>query len=484
VTNERSAAPATGADDDPPYPTRWRALAVCLVGNFMVLLDVSVVNVAQHSITLGLGASAGSVQWTLSGYALTYGLFLVPSGRLGDVLGRRRMFLIALVLFAVTSAACGAAPTPLLLVIARLVQGIAGGMITPQVVGLIQQMFRGTERGRAFGMIGAVIGIATALGPVVGGALIAAFGQHDGWRFVFLINVPVALVALPFAIRLIPGAPPGPAVRRRYDPVGVLLLGVAVLLVLLPFVQEQQWPGAAKWLLLPAAVVVGALFVLWERRQDRHDAGPLLDLALFRRRSVSLGIVLITCYFAGFMPLLFVLSLLLQNGEGYSALLTGLASVPFAVGSGISSALSGHWVARWGRQLVVAGLVVVAVGYGGVILVVHLFSGGALGGALILPLLVSGFGSGIVISPNQTVTLTDVPVAQGGATGGLLQTGQRLGTAIGIATVGSAFYGRLAHGGAAAMESAMTVAIAFVLVALVFAGSDVWAQRRTALRAS
>jgi MFS family permease len=191
-------------------PGRWHALTVSLVASFMTLLDTSIVNLALPSIERDLGASATSAQWVVSGYALAFGLALVPAGRLGDALGRRRMFLIALSAFVATSALSGAAPTARLLIAARLLQSVAGGTLLPQGSGLIQELFGGAERGRAFGFLGATVGLATAAGPVIGGLLLAAFAGPDGWRWVFYVNLPISLVALAWP----PGCcrpPPGPA---------------------------------------------------------------------------------------------------------------------------------------------------------------------------------------------------------------------------------------------------------------------------------
>src|SRR3954453_14119477 len=287
---EHASAATTAAPD----PRRWKALAVCLVGGFMVLLDVSIVNVALPSIRTGLSASQSELQWVVSGYALTFGLLLVPAGRIGDVRGRRTMFVVGLALFTLSSLACGLAPGALFLVVARLVQGLAGGLLTPQISALIQQMFRGRERGTAFGLFGTVVGVSTAVGPLLGGALIAAFGAEDGWRWVFFINLPIGLAAMPLAWRLLPR--PDPARRRRhdYDPVGVGLLGGGIVVLLLPLVQERQWQGDAKWLLIPAALLLLAAFVLWEFRYTRRGKEPLVDLALFRLRSWSFGASMIT----------------------------------------------------------------------------------------------------------------------------------------------------------------------------------------------
>jgi EmrB/QacA subfamily drug resistance transporter len=324
---DRGRTPATGAERDDRR--RWRALAVCLVAAFMVLLDVSIVNVALPSIRAELGAGGDRLQWILSGYALAFGLVLVPAGRLGDMRGRRGVFMAGLVLFTAASAAAGLAPDSGWLVAARLVQGIAGGICNPQIAGFIQQLFQGAERGRAFGALGATIGVATAVGPLVGGALITLTGPEHGWRWVFFVNVPVGLAALPLALRLLPPSDRRP--RQRLDPVGVLLLGSGLVSLLLPLVQAQQWHGATRWLLLPLAVALLTGFVVWERR---HPA-PIVDLGLFRLRSFGLGALLALVYFAGFTGIFFIFTLYLQNGVRYSALLAGLAITPFAVGSGI-----------------------------------------------------------------------------------------------------------------------------------------------------
>src|SRR3954449_1884825 len=223
---------ASAATTEQPDPRRWKALAVCLVGGFMVLLDVSIVNVALPSIRDALHASQSELQWVVSGYALTFGLLLVPAGRVGDVRGRRTMFVVALGLFTLASLACGLAPGSLFLVVARLVQGLAGGMLTPQISALIQQMFSGRERGTAFGLFGTVVGISTAVGPLLGGALIAAFGTESGWRWVFLVNLPIGLAAMPLAWKLLPKPDRGQKHRHDYDPLGVLLLGAGIVVLL------------------------------------------------------------------------------------------------------------------------------------------------------------------------------------------------------------------------------------------------------------
>ncbi|MFG1809645.1 MFS transporter [Streptomyces sp. NPDC049040] len=410
----------------------------------MTLLDVSIVNVALPSIRTGIGASQSGLQWVLSGYALAFGLMLVPAGRLGDVRGRRLMFMVGLSLFTVASALAGAAQNETWLVAARLLQGVAGGVLVPQVSGFIQQMFRGAERGRAFGLLGATIGVSTAVGPLLGGVLIQLFGTHEGWRWVFYVNLPIGLALLPLAYRLLPGRPEprsGGAARGDLDPFGVLLLGAGTAILLLPFVQEEQWRGPAKWLLVPLALLVLGAFVGWERRRGRSRE-PLVDLALFRRRSYGLGALLSLLYFAGFTSIFFVLTLFLQSGMHYSALEAGLSIMPFALGSGAAAAIGGRVVTRIGRPLVAAGLGMVVIGLLGTALAVQLDDNRSVGLATALPLLFAGVGSGLTIAPNQTLTLSEVPVDRAGSAGGVLQTAQRIGSAIGIAAVGSVFFSK------------------------------------------
>ncbi|GIH26430.1 MFS transporter [Acrocarpospora phusangensis] len=462
-------------------PRRWKALAVCLVAGFMSLLDISIVNVALPSIQTGLGASDSALQWVLSGYALTFGLALVPAGRLGDARSRRTVFMTGVALFTLTSAAAGAAQHEWWLVVARLVQGVAGGVMMPQVSGFVQQLFTGAERGRAFGLLGAVIALSTAVGPLLGGVLIQAFGPEQGWRWVFYVNLPIGLAALPLARRLLPAHPPiaKPAAelrRRGSDPVGTLLLGSAVLLILLPFLQERLWPGWQKWLLEPAGVLLILVFVWWERRAAR-GIEPLVHMDLFRRRSYALGTLLSLLYFAGFTAIFFTYTLFLQNGLRYSALLAGVASVPFALGSALSAAVGGRLVLRFGRAMVACGLLMVTAGLLGTMLAVHQVPGEQAGWAAAGPLLLAGLGSGLVITPNQTLTLSQVPVIRAGSAGGVLQTGQRIGGAAGIATVGAVFFARLASSGgdwAASFQLGMLMSTAFVLVALLVALYDLF----------
>lgn len=461
-----------------PNPVRWRALALCLVAGFMTLLDVSIVNVALPSIRTGLGASESAIQWIIAGYALAFGIALVPAGRLGDARSRRAIFALGLGLFTTASAACGLATGPTWLSITRVLQGLGAGIVSPQVSGFIQTLFSGRERGRAFGMFGATIGISTAIGPLLGGLIVKVGGVENGWRWVFLVNVPVGIVALLLVRWLLP-----PSTDRRkqsLDPVGVVLFGGAILFALLPLVTGDQDSLSSRpwWLLIPSALLLLG-FGWWERMWNRRGAATLVDLSLLRVRSYMLGLVLGTVYFAGFTSLFLVLTLYLQEGLHYDALLAGVTSMPFAIGSAVSASVGGKFVYTFGRRMVVSGLVLVIVGLIGLDLVVGRVDH-HIGVWLIAPLAVTGFGGGLVISPNVTLTLAEVDVRHAGSGGGMLQTAQRVGSAIGVAVVLAQFFSELAgtHGDfARALSVSLRTTIGLVVAALLLGLLDLLTRR-------
>lgn len=468
-------------EDHTPDPMRWKALSVCLVAGFMTLLDVSIVNVALPSIASGLHAGESSLQWIVSGYALTFGLLLVPAGRLGDARGRRPAFMWGLGLFTLASVLCGFAPNDGTLIAARLVQGAAGGVLTPQVSGLIQQLFRGVERGKAFGLLGATIGLSTAVGPLLGGLIIQVFGAHDGWRFVFFVNLPIGIAALFLAMRFIPHVKTAGR-RESLDPVGVVLLGLFVTAMLLPFIEQQQWHSNARLLLFPAAAVLGLAWLAWEIRYAKRSE-PVVDLTLFKERGYGLGSGIGLVFFAGFTGLFFIYTQYLQDGLHYSALTAGIAVTPFAIGSAAAAGFGGRVVTKYGRPLVVIGLVLVVVGFIGSYIAADLVPGHNVGWAAAFPLLIAGIGSGLVITPNVTLTLQDVPVRRAGIAGGVLQTGQRIGSAAGIAFTGSVFYGavRTSHGDwALAFRHGLWVITAFTAAALALGVVDLITGRSPA----
>jgi EmrB/QacA subfamily drug resistance transporter len=455
--------------DDAPDPRRWRILAVSLLVGFMALLDVTIVNVAVPSMQEGLDTSASTVQWVVSGYALTFGLLLVTGGRLGDAYGRRRLMLVGLVAFVVASALVGLAPSVELVIAARLLQGAAAGLLTPQNSGLIQSLFRGEERGRAFGLFGFVVSVSAAIGPVLGGLIITLGGTEDGWRWIFWVNVPVGLVALVLVARLVPGEA-ADSDDPRLDLVGAALLGLAVLCVIFPLVSVEG--GGLGWLaLLLAAPVVAWGFVRWERQVVRRQGQPLLDVGLLRRtEGYAEGILVGTTYFTGFTAMVLVLSVHLQSGLGLGPLAAGATLCGYAVGSAVSSPLAGRVVEQVGRTLTVAGLVVVVLAVTTLAVVLPGLSADRVPWVVVPVLLVGGLGAGAVISPNITLTLDHVPPRMGGAAGGALQTGQRIGSALGSAAGITAYtLGTTAYDAETGLRAALVVSAVLLASSLAVA---------------
>ncbi len=465
--------------DDDLDPARWKVLWVCLVTGFMTLLDVTIVNVALPSVQEGLGASSSQLQWVLTGYAVAFGLMLVPAGRLGDSYGRKKVFLVGLVVFTIGSVGCGLAQSPEMLVLTRVLQGLGAGTLNPQITAIINTEFRGPERGKAFGYFGATVGLSTAVGPLLGGVIIDVVPLAESWRYVFWVNLPVAVVAFVLGLRLISNR--SSAGRQRLDLGGTLLRGVTVVLVLLA-VQERDligWPLVVAGLALAAA---GAwAFIAWERRYAARGGLPLARPGLFGTPGFTPGILIATLYFAGFTAVFFTLTLSLQTGLGYSALHAGLTQTPSAAAAAVSSPLSSRAVAVQGRTLTVRGLVMVAVGLGLVVAVVELLgssvSTNAIGLLLIAPLLIAGAGSGQVIAPNTNISLVNVDRRDSGSASGVFQTFQRLGAGFGIAIVGSVFFAvSSSETSGDGLAAGLACTIALVLAALVVAVVDV---RRT-----
>ncbi|WP_260194905.1 MFS transporter [Actinophytocola gossypii] len=451
-------------------PRRWRALVVTLAGGFMMLLDVSIVTVAVPAIQEGLGASAAGVQWVVSGYPLTFGLALVAGGRLGDAFGRRRMYLVALSGFVLASVFAGLAPTLTLLIVARLLQGLVAGLVTPQNGGLIQDLFRGPERGRAFGLLGATIGVSTAAGPVIGGLILDLFGEPDGWRWVFLVNLPFGLLTVVLAVLLVPPTPRR-SVRSDIDGVGMVLLGLAVLALMFPVVQSEAGGIGRFWWLFVVAVPLGYAFLRWERRRVAGGRVPLVDMRLFTTPGYRSGATLAAVYFCGFSGIWLVFAVFFQTGLGFSPLESGLAVTPFALGSAVSSWRAGRLVERWGRRLTIAGLATVATGLAATGVVGLLVEPAWVPLAMVVPMLVAGVGGGAVISPNTTITLSRVPTTMSGVASGVLQTGQRMGAAVGSAALAAIFYATIGVSGRYPLGLAVALfgAVVLILVALVLA---------------
>src|SRR3984885_605185 len=337
TTEKRISLPPGAPRPDHGHP--WRPVAVVLVGAFMALLDTTIVTVALPAIGTGLHASPASLEWVVSGYALAYGLALVPAGRAGDRFGHKPLFLVGLAIFTLASAACGLSQNQGEIVAARAVQGVGAGTFYPAIAATIQWSFTGPARSKAFGALGATIGASIALGPVLGGLIIAGAGAGDGWRWVFLVNVLIGAVALPMAAWQLPRA--RSRTRRRLDPAGLCLLSAGLLLLLTPLTEGEQagWPFWC-YACFGGSAAAFALLAWWEVRAERRGRDPLLTPSLLAQSSFCAGTVFAVVYFAGFTSVFFTISILWQEGLGRSALVTGLVAVPFSFGSLASAAVS------------------------------------------------------------------------------------------------------------------------------------------------
>jgi EmrB/QacA subfamily drug resistance transporter len=425
---------------------QWRILAIVLTGSFMAVLDTTIVNVALPSIAVGAKASSDALEWVVSGYALTFGLALVPSGRIGDRIGYKPLFLTGLTVFILASVGCAVAQNPAELIIARLVQGLGAGVYYPAISAIIQRLFTGRDRSRAFGYLGGVVGVSTAVGPLLGGVIVQLAGPTDGWRWVFLINLFIGAAALPVAFRLLP--PRHEREEHAIDWAGNLLLAGVLLLVLIPLVDGRVsgWPAWA-WVLLGLSVPAIAGLAAWESRLGRRGGEPVIQTGLLRsHRAFGAGQALALLYFAGFTSLFFTLSILWQDGLGRSALQTGLLVLPFAAGSLLTASNSFRFSRRFGRVTIVAGISAVLAGQALLLLVLWLSGTRPDFWSFVGPLLLAGLGNGLVIAPNQDFVLAVVPREQAGTAGGSLITAQRLGAAIGIAVIGTVLFGSGASG--------------------------------------
>ncbi|MET0735310.1 MAG: MFS transporter [Microbacterium sp.] len=435
------AAPKTTAIPLAPA-ARWRAFWVCVAVAAITILDLTKVNVALPSIGESLDAGSTELQLIVSGFVLTFGLVLVPMGRLGDQRSRRMLFVVGLSLYTATSIVCALAPSAEVLLIGRLLQGVAAGIQMPQVLGMAQELFQGKERGRAFGLFGATIGVATAFGPTVGGLLIAIGGPTDGWRLIFWMNVPLCLIAIALVLWILPDTRTRSPRKVQLDPVGVILFGATVISLMWPFLFTTGAPtdNPARWWLLVAFALFVSAFIAWERRYSAQGKSPLIPLKLFRIGSYRNGTLLQTAYFTAAPALFLTTTLFLQIGLGLEPVYAGMVSIGFALASAVTSWLGGNLVGKYGRIVVVWGLAGMLLCVGGLMLAALYTDPAVTPYVMAAVMVVGGAGGGLVIAPNQTLTLMDIPVKQGGVAGSVGQLGQRIGAAVGTAVALSLFY--------------------------------------------
>ena len=423
----------------------WVPLAVILTGTFVFILDFFVVNVALPDIQRSLHASAAAIEWLVSGYALTSASLLVCGGRLGDHYGRRRCFCIGLAAFVLASALCALAPDPGFLIAARLVQGAGGAIMAPNIMSILGMTYTGRDRVRAISVYGMVMGIAAVGGQLIGGALIDANVAGLGWRAIFWVNVPVGLVALAAAWRLVPESRAAHA--GRPDLPGAALLAAGLVAIVLPLAdgRQQGWP-AWSWASLALGPVLLGLFGLYLRRVSGRGGQPLLDPAVFAVRALRVGLTVQALFWCQQAASYLLLGLFLQQGRGLGALPSGGVFAVLAAGYLLTSLRAPGLTVRFGRRVIATGAVCGAAG--DLLLVLAVWHGGVGGplAALFPGLFLLGAGQGLCITPLTTTVLSHADARTAGSISGALSTAQQVGNAIGVAVSGVIFFGLLSHG--------------------------------------
>jgi EmrB/QacA subfamily drug resistance transporter len=438
-------------------------LAVILTGQFMAVLDASIVNVAIPTIRLDLRASGSDLQLIVAGYVIAYAVLLITGARLGMRFGFRTAFLWGLALFTVASFACGVAPSSQALIVVRAIQGAGAALMVPQVFSLIQRNFAGPSRAQALSLWAAALALGGLVGQVLGGVLVSADILGTGWRPVFLVNVPIGLVLLVASYRFLPIDEPAPA--RPLDVSGLVSLAAAVLLLVVPLVlgHEQSWPA---WTFgsLGLSVVAIVVFALVERSVERRGGAPLISERVLRAPGMPATLVAIVLALAAYGGFLFTFTQHLQGGLHDSALQAGVTFVPLAAGFALSSLNWRRLPARWHQLVIPAGCVIAAAGY--VVVGLTVADGGTGGPALPLALFTGGFGQGMAASPILTLTLSNVAPRDAADASGVLTTIIQLGLVIGVATFGSVFLTEAVVPGAHPTASAIALTIWLIVAAL------------------
>lgn len=437
------------------------ALLVMLSGTFMVVLDFFIVNVAIPSIQHDLHASAAALQLIVIGYGLANAAALITGGRLGDIHGRRRLFVIGVGVFTLASAACGMAPNAAVLVAARIAQGVAGALLQPQVLAMLGLLYTGAQRAKAFAAYGLALGLAAASGQIVGGLLIHANFGGLGWRGCFLINLPIGALALALSNRVLP--PMQSQRSSRLDLPGMALVALTLTAAVLPLVvgRDEGWP-LWSFACLVASVPLLAVFRTHQRRLAARGGQPLVAPSLLAQRPFVLGLLLTLMFFAGNASLYFVLALYLQQGLGLPPLDSGLVFTALAVGFFATSMASPWFARRLGRHAIFTGALVLAVGHAALYGLLGRLSGQNV--ALMLPLLlVQGCGLGMVMAPLASTVLAGLPPQHAGVASGVMATVQQVGNALGVALIGILYYGALGQSaGLAAVARAFGISLLYL----------------------
>ncbi|MFG2324633.1 MFS transporter [Streptomyces sp. NPDC048568] len=444
-TQTPDTPPAPPASPAPPAGDRrrWFALAIVMTAAFMDLVDVTIVNIAIPSIQRDEGASVSQIQWITAGYALAFAAGLITGGRLGDIHGRKRVFLVGIAGFTLASALCGLAANPEMLVASRILQGAMAALMVPQVLSIVHATFPAHERGKVFGLFGAIVGLGAVSGPLLGALLTEwnLFGLE--WRPIFLINLPVGIAGLVLGSRFITESKAPRALRL--DLVGVALVTLGMLMLVYPLTrgEELDWP-LWGFLSMAGSLVVLAALVAYERRKSARDGSPLVELSLFRVKSFAAGIAVQTVFGVALGVFFLVWTLYMQVGLGWTALRAGLTGVPFSIAVSVAAGVSVQLlVPRFGRKVLQAGALVMAAGVLLYIWESERYGLGIASWQMALPLTVMGVGMGLIVAPLTDAVLSQVPREHAGAASGLINTVQQMGNALGLGLVSVVFFGTM-----------------------------------------
>ncbi|MGW0995416.1 MFS transporter [Streptomyces sp. NPDC002523] len=437
----RTAATPVALSEPPADRARWLALAIVMAAAFMDLVDVTIVNIAIPSIQRDAGASFSQIQWITAGYALAFAAGLITGGRLGDIHGRKRLFLIGVGGFTLASALCGFAANPEMLVASRILQGGMAALMVPQVLSIVHATFPANERGKVFGLFGAIVGLGAVSGPLLGALLTEwnLFGLQ--WRPIFLINLPVGVVALLLGRRYITESRAPKALKL--DLVGVALVTVGLLMLLYPLTRGRElgWP-LWGYVSMVGALGVFAALVAYERRKAARDGSPLVELSLFRVKSFAAGIAVQTVFGIALGIFFLVWTLYMQYGLGWSPLRAGLTGVPFSIAVSVAAGMSVQkLVPRFGRKVLQAGALVMGLGVLLYIWEAHHYGLAIASWQMALPLVVMGLGMGLIVAPLTDAVLSEVPREHAGSASGLINTVQQMGNALGLGLVSVVFFG-------------------------------------------